>query len=379
MSTLIHNVRLISPDLDLPTGTLRIVEGRIEEVVEGGPGGRTADEVIDGGGRMVMPGFFDIHAHGADRRDVCDGDPEGLHHIARHKRREGVTTWLPTTLTQPRETLKSIAATVAGFMAGPTPVRCPGMHVEGPFINVDKAGAQNPQFVRPPDWRELAGLHEIAPVRIVSLAPDMPGAVELVAAASAAGIVCSAAHTAATCEQIFAARDAGLRHLTHFGNAMTPLHHREIGAVGAGLLDDGLMLELICDTIHLSPDMLRLMFKRVPVERLMMITDSMAASWIDRGEVTLGGLAVTVANGTARLKDGGALAGSALRYNHGVKHIAEITGLPLNQIVKATSWNQARSLGLEGFGRLETGYHADLVILDADFSVWKTMVAGEFD
>ena len=157
---------------------------------------------------------------------------------------------------------------------------------------------------------------------------------------------------------------------------MTPLHHREIGAVGAGLLDDELMLELICDTIHLCPDMLRLVFKLVPVERLMLITDSMAASWIGNGETSLGGLAVVVNNGAARLKDGGALAGSALRFNEGVRNIASLIALPLHQLVKATSWNQARSLGLADLGKLEPGYLADIVMLNRDFSVWKTLVEG---
>lgn len=376
MNTLIHHVRLISPDRDIAVGALRIHDGKISEVIEGEPTDMTADTVIDGGGRILMPGFFDIHAHGADRADVCDDDLDSLHHIASRKRREGVTTWLPTTLTQPREKLQSIAQKVATFMSDSRAIRCPGMHVEGPFINADKAGAQNPQFVRPPDWQEIETLHQIAPVSILSLAPDVPGALDLIEAASTAGIICSAAHTASSYAQIIAAKAVGLRHLTHYGNAMTPLHHREIGVVGAGLLDDSLMIEFIADTIHLCPDMLRLMFQCIPIDRLMMITDSMAASWIDHGEVTLGGLDVSVRDGVARLKNGGALAGSALRFNHGLKHLVETTGLPLDQLVKTTSWNQARSLGLNGFGRLEPDYHADLVMLDDDFSVTQTWLAG---
>jgi N-acetylglucosamine-6-phosphate deacetylase len=158
---------------------------------------------------------------------------------------------------------------------------------------------------------------------------------------------------------------------------MTPLHHREIGVVGAGLLDEDLMIEVICDTIHLCPDMLKVLFKLVPIERLLMITDSMAASWIGgAGETSLGGLAVVVKDGAARLKDGGALAGSALRFNEGLRHVARLIPLPLHQLVKATSWNQARSLGLPDLGKLEPGFFADIVLLDPDFSVWKTLVDG---
>jgi N-acetylglucosamine-6-phosphate deacetylase len=307
---------------------------------------------------------------------VCDDSLEALEHIGRRKLQEGVTTWLPTTLTQPKERLKSIAAKIAKFAADDKFTRCPGMHIEGPFINKERAGAQNPQFVRPPDYAELEDLHAIMPAAILSLAPEMPGAIELIKGCRALGITCSAAHTSATAAQVFAACDAGLTHLTHYGNAMTPLHHREIGVVGAGMMDERLMVELITDGIHLSPDMLRLVFTTIPIDRLMMITDSMAASWMGNGETMLGGLEVTVKDGIARLKEGGALAGSALKMNEGLGILAECTGLPLAELSKVSGWNQARSLGLQGFGKIVPGLHADLVMLDADFSVAKTFVGG---
>jgi N-acetylglucosamine-6-phosphate deacetylase len=376
MKTLLHSARLISPDLDIADGAVLVENGRIIGIFAGSSPMPEADEVFDIGGRILMPGFIDIHSHGADGRDVCDDDPASVPHIAMRKLQEGVSTWLPTTLTQPQEKLESIAAKCADYMAEPTFCRAPGMHIEGPFINRANAGAQNPQFVRPPDIAELERLHAIAPARVLSIAPDVEGTDLVIERATALGITCSAAHTSATAARIFDAKTAGLRHLTHFCNAMTPLHHREIGVVGAGLLDDELMIEVICDTIHLCPDMLRLVFKLVPIERLMLITDSTAASWIGEGEVDLGGLACIVKDGRAVLKEGGALAGSALLYNEGVRNVARLTGMPLDQLVKATSWNQARSLGLEGFGKLEAGYHADLVVLDEDFQVLQTFVGG---
>ena len=377
MKTLISHARLISPDVEIEGGSLLMENGRISAVFGAGEALPGADRVIDAGGRIVMPGFFDIHCHGADGHDVCDNSLEAIRHIARRKLQEGVTTWLPTTLTQPQDKLEEIAAQCALYMANPEFCRAPGLHVEGPFINKKNAGAQNPEFVRPPNFEELKRLHDIAKVLIVSLAPDIDGADDVIRQAALLGITSSAAHTSATAARIFEAKQAGLTHLTHFCNAMTPVHHREIGVVGAGLLDDSLRIELICDTIHLCPDMLRLVFKLVPVERLMMITDSMAASWIGQGEVSLGGLAVIVSNGKAVLKEGGALAGSALLYNEGLANVIRLTGMPLHQIVKATSWNQAQSLGLQGFGKLEAGYFADLAILNDDFSVWKTLVGGE--
>ena len=376
MRKLIHNARVVSPDLDLPNAAVLIEEGRIASIIEGNnlP---NSTEKINAHGRILMPGFIDIHSHGADGADVCDDSLEALEHIARRKLQEGVTTWLPTTLTLPRERLKSVAGKIAIFREEEKFTRCPGMHIEGPFINKERAGAQNPQFVRAPDFAELEDLHAITPALILSLAPEMPGAIELIKGSRALGITCSAAHTSATAAQVFAACDAGLTHLTHFGNAMTPLHHREIGVVGAGMMDDRLMVELITDGIHLSPDMLRLVFTTIPIERLMMITDSMAASWMENGETSLGGLAVTVEDGVARLKEGGALAGSALKSNEGLRNLALVTKLPLAELTKVTSWNQARSLGLEGFGKIVRGYHADLVLLNDDFSVSKTFVGGE--
>lgn len=376
MRLLIHHVTIISPDLEIERGSLLIEGGRIVAVGGSDQALPDADQVIDGEGRFAMPGFFDIHSHGAAGDDVCDPDPGAIRRIAGRKLREGVTTWLPTTLTQSSGRLMEIAANCAAYMAAPDSCRTPGLHVEGPFINKNNAGAQNPEFVRPPDFSELERLHRIAPVSIVSLAPELDGADELIRKAAETGIIASAAHTSSTAARILEAKEAGLRHLTHFGNAMTPLHHREIGVVGAGLLDDSLKLELIGDGVHLCPDMLKLLFKLVPIGRLMLITDSTAASWLGDGETTLGGLPVTVKGHIARLKVNGALAGSTLRYNEGVRNVAEITGLPLHQIVSATSWNQARSLGLENFGKLAPGFHADIVLMENDFSVWKTFVGG---
>ncbi len=376
MKTLIHRIRVVSPDLEIEDGSLLLEDGRIVSISESSDSLPDYDYLIEGEGRIAMPGFFDIHSHGADGYDISDNSLEAVRHIAKRKLQEGVTTWLPTTLTSPPPVLLEIAEKCAAYMASPEFCRVPGLHVEGPFINPNNAGAQNSAFIRPPDFAELGRLHATAKVLIVSLAPEMPGALELIQAATAMGIAASAAHTSATAAEIAAARSAGLTHLTHFGNAMTALHHRAIGVVGAGLLDDFLKLELICDGVHLCPEMLKLVFKLVPIERLMLISDSMAASWIGDGEVMLGGLEVTVRNDVARLKQGGALAGSTLRYNMGVKNVAQITGLPLRQIVKATSWNQATSLGLKGFGKLEAGYHADIVLMNPDFSVWKTFVGG---
>ena len=166
MRKLITNARIISPGIDLPNAAVLIKDDRIVSVIEGNnlP---TADYKVDAAGKMLMPGFIDIHSHGADGHDVCDDSIDSLRHIARRKLQEGVTTWLPTTLTQPREKLKSIAGKIAAFRNQGGLTRCPGMHVEGPFINKERAGAQNPQFVRLPDFAEVEELHSIMPALIL--------------------------------------------------------------------------------------------------------------------------------------------------------------------------------------------------------------------
>jgi N-acetylglucosamine-6-phosphate deacetylase len=376
-SILIRHADLISPGREISDGALLVGDGIIAGLFTSQDPLPQADVTIDAGGRRVLPGFIDIHAHGAAGHDVCDGTPEALRGIARAKLAEGVTSWLPTTLTQAAGRLEQIVANCGDYIADPSYCRAPAVHLEGPFINRTMAGAQNPDHVRPPDAAELRRLQAIAPTALLSLAPELAGATDLIRAAKDMGITCSAAHTAATHADITAACDAGLTHLTHYGNAMRALHHREIGVVGAGLLDDRLMLELICDFAHLSREMIQLIFKVVPIGRLMLITDSTAASGMPDGEMELGGLPVTVSGGIARLTENGALAGSTLAFNRGLANAAAATGLPLTQLVATTSWNQARSLGLPGLGRIEPGFTADLVILNDDFSVWKTLVGGQ--
>ena len=377
MRLIISNAHIISPDVDISTGSVEVESGKIKAVYEAAATLPEADKIIDAGGRYVMPGFIDIHAHGADGKDVCDNDVESIRHIAKRKLGEGVTTWLPTTLTQPQHVLEELAGKCAQYMDRQEYSKTPGLHVEGPYINRMNAGAQNPQFVREPNWNELRRIHETAAVAVVSIAPDVAGAYDCIHQAKNAGITCSAAHSSATHEQMMLAKNAGLTHMTHFGNAMSGLHHREIGMVGSGLLDADLKMELICDGIHLCPDFLKLMFSLKPIDQLMLITDSMSGSWIGSGEVQLGGLDVIVEGGQARLKGSDALAGSVLLFNEGLRNVFEWTGLALSELVKATSWNQAQSLGWEGLGKIEAGYCADMTMLNEDFSVWKTLVDGE--
>ncbi len=375
MSLLLKNCHLISPGLDLPNVGIEVRDATIHAIHPAGHPLPRADRIIDVAGRRVLPGFIDLHTHGAGGGDACVGELASLRTMAAAKLKEGVTTFLPTTLTSSPEELTQCLQTVAAYQRDPAFAQAPAVHIEGPFLNPNCLGAQNPAFVRPPDLAEMDRMHQIAPIAIISLAAEMPGGMEFIRGAKQRGFITSLAHTAATYAQFVEAKAAGLTHLTHFCNQMTPLHHREIGIVGAGLQDPDILIELICDRLHLSADMLQLVFRLKPLRQLMIITDSIAASHLPDGDFIVGGLSVSVHDGAARLKNG-ALAGSTLLLNHGLRNVAELTGLPLKDLVATTSWNQAQSLGWPHLGRIEPGYQADLAVLEDDFTVWQTLIGG---
>lgn len=376
MKTLITNAHIISPGIDIAGGSVLLDGKRIAAVLQPGDSLPEADKTIDAGGNMLMPGFIDIHSHGAGGCDTCDCSLESIRTIADCKMKEGVTTWLPTTLTLGTKTLMDVCEVVKQYSASPNGAKAPGIHLEGPYINPRQCGAQNPAFVRPADFDEVMSLNAIYPILYISLAPEMPGALDFIARATAAGITCSAGHSAATHADFMKAKAAGLKHLTHFCNQMSPQHHREIGLVGSGMLDRDIKIEIICDTIHLCRDMLNLTFTAKDSSQMIMITDSLACSWMPDGPGQLGGLPIMVKDGVARLESGN-LAGSTLRYAKGLKNVHEITGLPLSRLVMATSWNQAQSLGLHDLGKVCPGYTADLVVLDANFDTVMTFIDGE--
>lgn len=376
MTSQIHNCRLLTQGEQIRPVSISIDgQGCIAGIGEGGAVDSSGPS-FDAKGLFAVPGFIDIHTHGVNGCDISNATPEAVRTISETKLREGVTTYFPTTLTLPPQNLRDMAGAVAEYRKNEEFARTPYMHIEGPYINPDCLGAQNGEYVRLPDADEILALNEIAPVGVVSLAVEMEGAIDFIREMKSHGITTSGAHSAATYAQFCAAREAGLTHLTHYCNQMTPLHHREVGMVGAGLLDDEVMTEMICDTVHLCPDMIRLAFKHRPLETIMLITDSMAASWLGDGEYSIGGLQVTVTDGQARLAAGN-LAGSTLRFNEGLRNVAEITSLPLNQLIATTAANQAGSLGLNDRGRLAVGLLADIVLLDDAMQVKAVFVGGE--
>lgn len=381
MSTIgrIINATVITPGLRIDGATIVIEDDVIAEVLPPGTPMPEADWTFDAKGDYVAPGFFDIHAHGAVGYEVTDDDPNSVPAVCKAKLEEGVTSYFPTTLTLGHDALVNTMERVAKYREAEEFCRTPGVHLEGPFINPTSLGAQNPAFVRTPDIKEVLDLAAIAPISQMSYAVETEGGIDFAQQLLENGVVPSCGHSKSTYATFREAYGKGLRHLTHFCNQMTPLHHRDIGLVGAGLLHDDVRIEIICDKVHVSVPMIQLVFDRKPIESILLITDSMRASHLPDGPSSIGGLDVIVKNGEARLAKDGALAGSMLRMNDALKNVLEVTGLPIEDVIQTTSWNQAEELGLgDQFGCIEPDFFADLVVLGKeDLDVKAVFVGGE--
>lgn len=378
MPKAIADVLLVSPnDYIRPVSIEVSAEGRIAAVHEGHQPPDGLEVVFDGGGEVyATAGFIDIHTHGAKGFDLSYATLEAVEAHAEAKLAEGVTTFLPTTWTASPEHKLAMARAAAAYREHQRFARTPFLHVEGPYLNPAQAGAQDARYMRRPDVAEIRAIHAICPVGLVSLAVELDGALEFIAAMREMGISTSAAHSAAEFAEFQRAREAGLTHLTHYCNQMSALHHRNVGLVGAGLLDDVVMIEVICDTIHLCPDMIRLVFKHRSCDRIMLITDSIAAAHLGDGRYPLHDGEIIVKNGAARIPAGN-LAGSIVTFDEALRHASNLTGLPLNELSKTCAANQARSLRLEDRGRIKEGLLADLALMTPGLEVVATYVGGE--
>ena len=297
--------------------------------------------------------------------------------LGAQKLREGVTSCCPTTLTLPEEKLAASLAHIESYRRQPSGAQVLGVHLEGPYVNPECLGAQNPAYQRNPSIDEIKRLDAISPVKLITYAIELPGAVPFTEELLAHGITPSCGHSNADMEQFNAGYCRGLRRLTHFCNQMTKLHHRSIGLVGAGFYLPDVYVELICDRIHLCEDMIRLIFRSKDLSRILLITDAMEASGLKPGNYQLGGLAVVVSDGAARLASNGALAGSILKMNDALRNVHEVTGMPLGELVRTTALNQAEELGIADLGRIQAGFRADLAVLDDAFQVAQVFINGQ--
>ena len=340
---------------------LRLMHGRVQEIGHQLHKGLYEEE-IDLAGDYLLPGFVDVHIHAFRGHDAMRGE-EDVRRMARDLWREGVAAFLPTTMSASAEDTRLAIDGIRAVMRRPDAhaAQVIGAHMEAPYLNPDKRGAQRGEFLHAPDAEELRAMTGGHPenVRMITVAPELPGAEAFIREVSGQGIVVSIGHTAATAEQTHLAADWGAIHVTHTFNAQPPLHHRAPGVPGAALTDDRLFAECIADGIHLHPDVLRLMIRAKGADRVVAVTDAMEAAGMPDGQYALGGQEVFVRAGEARLADG-TLAGSVLTMQQALRNLITRFGIPAEQAVLMTTQTPAESVGEHLLGRLTVGLPAPL-------------------
>lgn len=330
-------------------------------------------EVLDAGSKYVLPGLIDLHIHGIASYDAMDASDEAIETMARAVAKNGVTRFLPTTMSMPQSDIAGALQCIRSHMDWRGGAIVEGAHAEGPFVNLKYKGAQNADFIAAPDFELVEPYLDV--IKIITLAPetDKNGFIELLAAR---GTTVSMGHSAASFDEAMEAIGKGVSHVTHLFNAMSPLGHREPGVVGAALMSD-VTVELIADTIHVRKELYPFVLKNKGADKIILVSDSMSAAAMGKGEYSLGGQKVYVDETSARLSNG-ALAGSILALNKGVANFQKYAGLELWEAVRLASLNPAKKLGIHNkTGSLQEGKKADIVIADEELSVYTTFVEGE--
>lgn len=359
-------------------GDVLIENGRIKKIGHGLC--EKAERTIDAGEKdwLLMPGFIDIHIHGAAGFDTMDSTEEALHRMAQYLVKEGVTAFLATTMTQSVSAIEEALQNIARFKRQDGEAEILGVHVEGPFISEQRAGAQPLQYIIPPSsgyvqhWQALSGDR----LKIMTVAPEVEDGQALIQTLNKLGIISSIGHSDATFEEVELAVNNGITQATHLFNQMRPFHHRDPGVVGGVLLDDRVMVELIVDFIHCHPKAVDLVYRLKGASGIMLITDAMRAKGLPYGSYELGGQNVQVTSDGAHLSNG-ALAGSVLSMEQAVKNMQTITNCSLQELVAMSSTNAASQLKLSTKGQIAEGFDADLILLDQKLNVQKTICHGK--
>ena len=370
----IKNGRIVLPDR-IVNGAALAYDERIagicaeSEIPEGA-------EVICAGGDLVMPGLVDVHIHGYLNEDASDGKAEGVRKMAYGIAENGVTSFLPTTMTVSYGELDAAFGVIRSLKEESKSwkgAEILGVHAEGPFINPSKKGAQKEEDIRKPDAAFILDNADL--IRTVTIAPEMDEGHECIKTiVRDSDVRVTMGHTAAKYEEAIAAINDGVSRATHLFNAMTPLAHRDPGVVGAALATD-IYTELICDTFHIHPGVFQIV-ANIKKDKLVLITDSVRACGMPDGEYSLGGQPVFLKGIECRLADG-TIAGSVLKLNVAVRNVLANTTLSIPEAVAAASYNPARAIGEAHKGALKTGYDADIVIADDKMNVKKTIKRGE--
>lgn len=371
----IENAKIIYPDR-IEEGAVRVEGKKIAEI---NPCPQREEEVVDAQGMYLSPGFIDIHIHGAGGRDIMEGSEEAVNVVAKAIAAHGTTSFVPTTMTEDAGDIRKAVALVSRMKNKRTEgANVLGIHLEGPFVNPKKLGAQNPKYARLPSVeavRDMIGGYE-ASVLTVTLAPELPGSIPVIRYLAAQGIHVSMGHTDADYGTAMEAIKAGVSHATHLYNAMSPLRHRDPGVVAA-VFESGITTEFIADGIHIDYPALRIAMRQKGTDAICLITDAMMGCTMPEGKYMLGGQEVWLAEGMAKLRDG-TFAGTLLTLDEAVRQLKDHTEYPLYEIVKMATWNPARYCGVEDRkGRIAAGYDADFLLFDEDISVRQVVIGGK--
>ncbi len=378
MRTLISGGTLVTPDEVLPNHTLVIDGSRITGIERRPLRGTGPNEhTIEARGLYVIPGLIDVHVHGSGGHDTMDATPEALHGMARFLARHGVTGYFPTTIAASPQATRAAIDNIVHCPQPANGARHLGLHLEGPCLNPEHRGAQPQEHLRAPDPAEYGDWLASGVVRLITIAPELEGALALIERGAPRRVEFAVGHSGATYEQVLRAADCGLRQATHTFNGMAGLHHREPGTVGAVLADERIYAQVIADGIHIHPAIVQVLIRAKGVRRTILITDAMRAAGLGDGAYDLGGQTIWVQGGIARTAAGG-LAGSSLTLDAAVRNVMRFTGLSLGQCVAMASTVPAEAMGLAGTkGTLAPGADADVVLLGPDLDVHLTMVAGQ--
>jgi len=374
---LIRNVRFVY-DAEPKLRCLFIRNGRIESVHDEEESFVIqADSIIEGNGQLLIPGMIDVHIHGAEGFDMMDGTIQSVEAVSRACARTGCTSFLATSVSSTLTDLLKMIANVKEVQGSEPGARLIGLHIEGPYLNVKRKGMQNERYLRHPDLDEMKSILETSGslLRMVTLAPELPGGLEMIRFLKENGIIAAIAHSDATYEEAKLAFQSGASHVTHCFNGMRPVHHRDPGVVIAAFEESSVSVQAIVDDVHLHPAIVRLIYREKGPDKMVLITDALQAMGMGDGTYLFGGHQVNVSQGVATLSDG-TLASSTVTMNEALEK-AVMSGIPLKDAVMMATQTPADILGLSHKGRIEPGADADLVLMNDRFEVLWTIVNGK--